>query len=317
MFNKSTREVYSNHLYLQMKKHIWYDKIGSYEFLTKSIGGLVFKKEILDMHSNFLIFHFNHIISDRMHHTSSTTFRDHELPEIYYQGEAFELILSEIELISKLAITLQRENKKVDQRDLQPELKASIKTFNQDFLKKYVTDGVLKMLLKYVSGLKYVCFDEKILGTFSNQVNGLSNALSICYDDLLILLDTERKEKKKDGSLNQQESFNILYLLLMKFSLRKTPQCLIQAEQNAQKNNSALYLEDYMNQMSDDEAKLAKRKTSNSGIIAELGEARSQIDGSVEMKDDTKDQTAQKDGKQSYLGHVLLQGFMKNSTNAS
>jgi len=233
LFNKSTREVYSNHLYLQMKKHIWYDKIGSYDFLTKSIGGLVFRKEILSMHSNFLIFHFNHIISDRMHHTSNTTIRDHELPEIYYQGEAFELILYEIEMIMKLVITLQRENKKVEQRVADPELSKAIKTFNHDFVKKYVTDGVLKMLLKYVSGLKYVCFDEKILGTFSNQVNALSNALSVCYDDLLYILDTEKKEIRADQKFNQEQSFNLLYLLLMKFSLRKTPQCLIQAEQNA------------------------------------------------------------------------------------
>jgi hypothetical protein len=106
LFNKSTREVYSNHLYLQMKKHVWYDKIGAYDFLTNSMGGLIFRKEILDIHTNFLIFHFNHIISDRMHHTSNTTFRDHELPEVYYQGEAYELILYEIEMIMKLVITL-------------------------------------------------------------------------------------------------------------------------------------------------------------------------------------------------------------------
>lgn len=202
LFNKSTREVYSNHLYLQMKKHIWYDKIGSYDFLAKSMGGLVFRKEILAMHSNFLIFHFNHIISDRMHHTSSTTIRDHELPEIYYQGDAFQLILYEIEMIIKLVITLQRENKKVEQRVTDSELCAALKIFNHDFVKKYVTDGVLKMLLKYVSGLKYVCFDEKILGTFSNQVNALSNALSLCYDDLLYILDTEKKEIRSDSKFN-------------------------------------------------------------------------------------------------------------------
>ena len=75
------------------------------------------------------------------------------------------------------------------------------------------------MLLKYVSGLKYVCFDEKILGTFSNQVN----VLSVCYDDLLYILDTEKKEIRADQKFNQQQSFNLLYLLLMKFSLRKTP----------------------------------------------------------------------------------------------
>ena len=90
----------------------------------------------------------------------------------------------------------------MDQTVSDAELKKAIKTFNHDFLKKYVTDGVLKMLLKYVSGLKYVCFDEKILGTFSNQVNALSNALSLCYDDLLYILDTEKKKKKKDAKLN-------------------------------------------------------------------------------------------------------------------
>lgn len=69
----------------------------------------------------------------------------------------------------------------------------------------------------------------------------------------------------------------------MKFSLRKTPQCLIQAEQNAQKNNSALYLEDYMNQLSDDETKAIQKRASTSGALAQLGEdARSEEDGSVE-----------------------------------
>lgn len=77
----------------------------------------------------------------------------------------------------------------------------------------------------------------------------------------------------------------MLYLLLMKFSLRKTPQCLIQAEQNAQKNNSALYLEDYMNHMSDDESKVVQKRTSTSGFLANLGEeVVSQDDGSVEPK---------------------------------
>jgi len=93
----------------------------------------------------------------------------------------------------------------------------------------------------------------------------------------------------------------MLYLLLMKFSLRKTSQCLIQAEQNAQKNNSALYIEDYMNHMSDDESKVTQKRTPTSGIFANLGEevklgtlptelqelgeeVVSQDDGSVEPK---------------------------------
>lgn len=102
-------------------------------------------------------------------------------------------------------------------------MKKNTKIFNQNFIKKYVTDGVMKMLLKYVSGLKYVCFDEKILGTFSNQVNALSKALSICYDDLIYILDTNKKEVTPDVKFTQKESFRILYLLLMKFSLKKTP----------------------------------------------------------------------------------------------
>jgi hypothetical protein len=199
LFNKSTREVYSNHLYLQMKKHIWYDKIQSYDFLTKTIGGLVFRKEIVDIHCNFLIFHFNHIISDRMHHTSSTNFRDHELPDVYYHGEAFQMILYEIELIMKVVITLQRESKKLDETVSSVELRNARKIFNHEFVKKYITDGALKMLMKYVSGLKYVCFDEKILGTFSNQVNALSTALAYCYDEVIFILDTVEVTTDKTG----------------------------------------------------------------------------------------------------------------------
>ena len=99
LFNKATREVYSNHLFLQTKKFVWYDKIRDFDFLKNSTSGILFRKEILILHTNFLIFHYNHIISDRLHHTQMTSIRDHELPEIYYKGLPVDMIIGELELI--------------------------------------------------------------------------------------------------------------------------------------------------------------------------------------------------------------------------
>lgn len=89
----------------------------------------------------------------------------------------------------KVVITLQRERKKLEDTVANVEVRNARKIYNHEFVKKYVTDGPLKMLMKYISGLKYVCFDEKILGTFSNQVNALSTALAYCYDELIFVLD--------------------------------------------------------------------------------------------------------------------------------
>jgi hypothetical protein len=71
-----------------------------------------------------------------------------------------------------------------------------------------------------------------------------------------------------------------------------------------------------MNHMADDETNAMKKKSSTSGVLAKLPEdALSDNDGSVE-KVDPKKQGTQKDEQKSYLGHVLLQGFLKNNNNS-
>lgn len=72
-----------------------------------------------------------------------------------------------------------------------------------------------------------------------------------------------------------------------------------------------------MNHMSDDETKAIKKRTSTSGVLANLKEdANSQDDGSVE-KVDPNQKGGEKNEQKSYLGHVLLQGFLKNSTTSA
>jgi hypothetical protein len=54
-------------------------------------------------------------------------------------------------------------------------------------------------------------------------------------------------------------------MMLMRFSLRKTPQCLIQAEKIAHKNISSIYVDDYEQLNSEDEVALVQKKTSSDG----------------------------------------------------
>lgn len=178
------------------------------------------------MHTNFLIFHYNHIISDRLHHTQMTSIRDHELPEIYYKGLPVEMIIGELEIIEDVRETFLNANKKIKEKETDKELSLQLRKQNWEILKQYVTDGPLKMIYKYVRGIKFVCHDENILGNFCIQINSLSQAMAASYDTLISILNpgpnflkTEHDEEKKIG-------FQNLYKSLLKFSLRKTPTTL-------------------------------------------------------------------------------------------
>ena len=165
LFNKATREVYPQSIHKKVAEVLNYTNFSSFNFLAKSVAGMVFRKEIVTLYTNFMIFHHNHIIADRPCHTGNTSVSDHELPDIYSEGVVANIVIEEIRLIDMIQDTFLREDLKLSKTS------NKLITLNQRkqqwcFLRKYTTNVAIKLIWKYVRGVKFVLHNDNLFSDF-------------------------------------------------------------------------------------------------------------------------------------------------------
>lgn len=203
LFNSSIQDVYTMRLFINLRKSIWYETLYEYNHLTESIQGLLFRREIIKCANSLLIFHFNHVISDRRIHsnyasykdlkdkgmkTTNTSLRDHELPDNYYSGDPVKLIASEFSILPKL-------------------YKTADSITNEPFkgvIGGYLVDGLFTMISKYVKGIGYICYDENIISQFHNQVKEIRSLLNSNFkliERLTVLTHSLADKDQSDRSL--------------------------------------------------------------------------------------------------------------------
>jgi hypothetical protein len=146
LFNKATREVYPQSIHKKVAEVLSYTNFSSFNFLAKSVAGMVFRKEIVTLYTNFMIFH-------------------HELPDIYSKGVVANIVIEEIRLIDMIHDTFLREDLKLSKTS------SKLITLNQRrqqwcFLRKYTTNVAIKLIWKYVRGVKFVLHNDNLFSDF-------------------------------------------------------------------------------------------------------------------------------------------------------